>query len=88
MQLCVHDTTINIATIDQFNAVMCIRQDDIATIDQFPAAAQSNESAPDNENFVNSSFQSRHGVRNPNLNGDQLKNYWCTFLRKHTTMQF
>ena len=60
---------------------MSIRQDDttinIVTIDQFPAATQSNESAS-----VNDLFQSRQGVCNSNLNSDQLKKFLVHFSQK------
>jgi len=76
----------------KFNAVTWIRQDDttinIGTINQFPAATQSNESASDNEKFsmswdmVNSLFQSRHGVCSSNLNSDQVKKFLVHFSQK------
>jgi len=79
----------NMKGTEKFNAVTWIRQDDttinIGTINQFPAATQSNKSASDNEKFsmswdtVNSLFQNRHEVRSSNLNSDQLKVFGALF---------
>jgi hypothetical protein len=68
---------------------MYILQDDtttnIVTIDQFPAATRSNESASDNEKFSMSSdtyFKAGTGYATPNLNSDQLNKFLVHFSQK------